>query len=69
MDSLLETAGRYINRHSQTIEQNARDISQLNSTIAENGRDISHLRLKMDEILQLFAELAVYQRQSADEMR
>jgi methyl-accepting chemotaxis protein len=54
-EKLLETAGRYINRHSQTIEQNARDISQLRRT--------------MDETLQLFSELAAYQRQSADEMR
>jgi hypothetical protein len=55
IEKLLETTGRYINRHSQTIEQNDRDISQL--------------RLQMHETLQLFAELAVYQRQSADEMR
>jgi hypothetical protein len=55
VEKLLETAARYIDRHSQTIEQNARDISQL--------------RGAMDETLQLFSELAVYQRQHQAEIR
>ncbi|WP_229424243.1 hypothetical protein [Moorena producens] len=52
---MLETAARYINRHSQTIEQNQADITQL--------------RVSLNETLRLFSELATYQRQSQEEIR
>ncbi|NEO95446.1 MAG: hypothetical protein F6K56_36765 [Moorea sp. SIO3G5] len=55
VENLLETAARYINRHSQTIEQNQADITQL--------------RVSLNETLRLFSELATYQRQSQEEIR
>ncbi|NEO37259.1 MAG: V-type ATPase 116kDa subunit family protein [Moorea sp. SIOASIH] len=55
VENLLETAARYINRHSQTIEQNQAEITQL--------------RVSLNETLRLFSELATYQRQSQEEIR
>ncbi|AOW98841.1 hypothetical protein BJP34_04685 [Moorena producens PAL-8-15-08-1] len=55
VENLLETAARYINRHSQTIEQNQAEITQL--------------RVSLNETLKLFSELATYQRQSQEEIR
>ncbi|PSB03698.1 hypothetical protein [Merismopedia glauca] len=52
-EKLLETAARYIDRHSQAIEQNAAEIRELRASI--------------NDVLQLFAELAVYQRQSQEQ--
>ena len=52
---MLETAARYINRHSQTIEQNQAEITQL--------------RVSLNETLRLFSELATYQHQSQEEIR
>lgn len=54
-EKLLETAARYIDRHSQTIERNAEAISQL--------------RASMNDVLRLFSELAIYQRQNQEEIR
>lgn len=54
-ENLLETAARYIDRHSQMIEQNAEEIR--------------HLRTSMNEVLQLFSELATYQRQHQAEIQ
>jgi cell division protein ZapA (FtsZ GTPase activity inhibitor) len=54
-EKFLETAARYIDRHSQAIAQNAQDISQL--------------RAAVNDTLQLFSELATYQRQSQEEIR
>jgi Fic family protein len=51
-EKLLETAARYIDRHSQAIEQNATEMRQL--------------RASVNDVLQLFSELAAYQRQSQD---
>jgi hypothetical protein len=53
-EKLLETAARYIDRHSHAIEQNAAEISRL--------------RENMDNVLQLFSELAAFQRQSQEQM-
>ena len=55
VEKLLETAARYIKRHSQMLEQNQAEISQL--------------RVSMNETLRLFSELATYQRQSQEEIR
>ena len=55
VENLLETAARYINRHSQTIEQNQAEITQL--------------RVSLNETLKLFSELATYQRQNQEEIR
>ncbi|NEO68087.1 hypothetical protein [Moorena sp. SIO3H5] len=55
VENLLETAARYINRHSQTIEQNQAEITQL--------------RVSLNETLRLFSDLATYQRQSQEEIR
>ncbi|WP_293072625.1 hypothetical protein [Moorena sp. SIO3H5] len=52
---MLETAARYINRHSQNIEQNQAEITQL--------------RVSLNETLRLFSDLATYQRQSQEEIR
>lgn len=54
-EKLLETPARYIDRHSQMLESNAEEISQLRSSI--------------NNILQLFSELATYQRQNQEEIR
>lgn len=54
-EKLLETAARYIDRHSQMLESNAEEISQLRSS--------------MNNVLQLFSELATYQRQNQEEIR
>ncbi|NEN95661.1 MAG: V-type ATPase 116kDa subunit family protein [Moorea sp. SIO3I7] len=55
VENLLETAARYINRHSQTIEENQAEITQL--------------RVSLNETLRLFSELATYQRQNQEEIR
>ncbi|NEO37258.1 MAG: hypothetical protein F6J90_13380 [Moorea sp. SIOASIH] len=55
VENLLETAARYINRHSQTIEQNQADITQL--------------RVSLNQTLKLFSDLATYQRQSQEDIR
>ncbi|NEO03573.1 MAG: V-type ATPase 116kDa subunit family protein [Moorea sp. SIO3I7] len=55
VENLLETAARYINRHSQTIEENQAEITQL--------------RVSLNETLKLFSELATYQRQNQEEIR
>ena len=54
-EKLLETAAHYINRHSQMIEQNAAEINQL--------------RTSMNHVLELFSDLASYQRQHQEEIR
>jgi hypothetical protein len=54
-EQLLETAARYINRHSEILEQNATEMSQL--------------RTSLGNVLDLFSELAVYQRQHQAEIR
>ncbi|MBW4621393.1 MAG: hypothetical protein KME17_18785 [Cyanosarcina radialis HA8281-LM2] len=53
-EKLLETAARYINSHSQTLQQNAQEMNQL--------------RLTLDRTLEIFGELAAYQRQSQERM-
>jgi ATP phosphoribosyltransferase len=55
VEKLLETAARYIDRHSQAIEQNREEIRQL--------------RTSMNEVLQLFSDLAAYQRQNQEIIR
>jgi flagellar biosynthesis/type III secretory pathway chaperone len=52
----LETAAKYIDRHSQAIEQNAE----------RNAAEIRDLRTSINDVLQLFSELAAYQRQSQE---
>jgi hypothetical protein len=54
-EKLLETAARYIDRHSQMIAQNEAEINQL--------------RTSMNNVLQLFADLAAYQRQHQEDIR
>jgi chromosome segregation ATPase len=54
VEKLLETAARYIDSHSQMIEQNAAEISQLRGLV--------------NDVLQLFSELAAYQRQHQAEI-
>jgi Fic family protein len=53
-EKLLETAARYIDRHSQAIEQNTTEIREL--------------RASLSNVLGLFSELAAYQRQHQEEM-
>jgi exonuclease VII small subunit len=53
-EKLLETTARYINRHSETLEQ--------------HDREMSHLRTTLDRTLEIFGELAAYQRQSQERM-
>ena len=54
-EQLLETAARYINRHSEILAQNATEMSQL--------------RTSLGNVLDLFSELAVYQRQQQEAIR
>jgi ATP phosphoribosyltransferase len=54
-EKLLETTAKYINRHSQMIEQNQAEISQLRSSL--------------NETLKVVSELAIYQRQTQEEIR
>ncbi|PSB00998.1 hypothetical protein [Merismopedia glauca] len=54
-EKLLETAARYIDRHSQAIEQNAAQIHQLRASVSD--------------VLQIFCELATYQRQNQVDIR
>jgi Fic family protein len=53
-EKLLETAARYIDRHSQAIEQNTTEIRELRASISD--------------VLGLFSELAAYQRQQQEEI-
>jgi ABC-type transporter Mla subunit MlaD len=59
-EKLLETAARYIDRHSHAIEQNSELIRQ-------NAVEISQLKTNMNDVLQLFSELAAFQRQSQEQ--
>ncbi|NEP33541.1 MULTISPECIES: hypothetical protein [unclassified Moorena] len=59
---MLETAARYINRHSQTIDLRSRYANE------QNQADITQLRVSLNETLRLFSELATYQRQSQEEI-
>ncbi|WAN69157.1 hypothetical protein BJP36_43140 [Moorena producens JHB] len=63
VENLLETAARYINRHSQTIDLRSRYANE------QNQADISQLRVSLNETLRLFSELATYQRQSQEDIR
>jgi chromosome segregation ATPase len=52
---LLETAARYINRHSESIAQHEENINRLN--------------LQMLQLTDLYRELAVYMRESREQMQ
>lgn len=60
-EKLLETAARYIDRHSQAIAQNSEMIQQ-------NAAEITRLKENMNHVLELFAELAAFQRQSQEQI-
>jgi exonuclease VII small subunit len=55
VEKLLETAARYIDRHSQILETHASEMSQL--------------RASVNDVLQIFSDLATYQRQQQEEIR
>jgi predicted nucleic acid-binding Zn-ribbon protein len=55
VEQLLETVARYINRHSEMLEQQEAEMAQL--------------RTSLGNVLDLFSELATYQRQHQEQIR